>query len=157
VLIICIGILAFMLIQNKNSTESTNTGIGMESNIVLGSSSKSLDEQLAEMQKRVDEGQIGVEMQTSITVKAGKRDAKLLIENPARNTKSFIVTLCLEDTGEEIYKSGIIPPNSYIEKATLNKTLKAGTYPAVAYFTTYLPDGSEDGAVGVNMTINVLN
>jgi hypothetical protein len=96
-------------------------------------------------------------MQTSITVKSGKTQAKLLIENPARNTKSFIVTICLSDTGEEIYKSGLIPPNSYIEKATLNKKLKVGTYSAIAYFTTYLPDGSEDGSVGVDMTINVLN
>jgi flagellar basal body-associated protein FliL len=158
VLIICIGILAFVLIQNKNSSEFTNnTGIGMESNIVLGSSSKSLEEQLAEMQQKVDEGQVGVDMSTSISIKSGETKADLLIENPARNTKSFVVSICLSDTGEEIYKSGLIPPNSYIETANFNKVLKAGTYSAVAYFTTYLPDGTEDGAVGVNITINVLN
>ena len=158
ILVICIGALIFMLVK-KNSAPavSNNTGIGMESHLVLGPSDKSLDEQLAEAQKKVDEGQIGIKMNTNVTMQKGSTEGEVLIENPARNTKSFVVNICLTDTGEEVYRSGLIPPNSYIEKADFTKELEPGTYNAIAYFTTYTPEGVEDGKAGVNITISVLN
>lgn len=158
VLIICIGTLIFMLVKKNNvPAVSENTGIGMESHLVLGPSDKTLDEQLAEAQKKVDEGQIGIKMNTNVTMQKGCTEGEVLIENPARNTKSFVVNICLADTGEEVYRSGMIPPNSYIEKADFTKELEPGVHNATAYFTTYTPEGVKDGQAGVNITISVLN
>ena len=69
--------------------------------------------------------------------------------------------MILEDTGEVIYKTGILPPGAVLEPFKLDKDLDAGNYTAVCQ--TYLLKEKEDGtyedfsSAGFYVTIEVEN
>lgn len=156
VLIVAVGVLTFVLVSNKSIVNTSNVP-SIQPNVITGNASVSLDEKLAEMQKEVDEGSIGVAMDTEITLENGNSVAKGNIGNPARNTKSFVISIVMTDTNEEVYRSGLIPPDTYINEMQLNTVLEKGSYPAATYFEVYNEEGEVTGKTGVNITINVLN
>ena len=69
-----------------------------------------------------------------------------------------ILTINREDTGEEIYKSGYLDPEQYIEEAPLNVELPAGEYPCVANFDAYrISDNAYIGRASARITLYVQN
>lgn len=158
ILIVAVGVLTFVLVSNKPEPAIiSENGLKIEPNVITGSNNISLEERLAEMQKKVDEGSIGVRMETTLTFETGDSKAVTSIENPARNTYPFVVAIVITDTKEEVYRSGLIPPDSYINEVKLNTTLEKGSYPATAFFEVYNDAGEMTGKTGINITIDVLN
>ena len=47
----------------------------------------------------------------------------------------MMVEITLDDSGETVFQSGALAPDSYLDDITLSKDLGAGTYPATATFT----------------------
>ena len=49
--------------------------------------------------------------------------------NPDGNECYFTYSIKLADTGEELYRSGLIPPGKAVMEFDLNRALSAGEYP----------------------------
>ena len=52
----------------------------------------------------------------------------------------------LEETGETVFASGLLPPGSYLETGTLSQSLEPGEYPARAVIRVYDQPGGEEVA-----------
>lgn len=158
-IIIALLLVGFIVIGVFFVRESKeNKVLKLDANVVAGEITKEdLAQKLKDAQKKVDEGMIAIDMAPVPIFEDGESEGVVNIGNPAKNTKNFVVEFVLDDTEEIVYKSGLIPPNSHIEKTKLDKVLEKGNYPAVAYFTTYDDEGIEVGRVGLNMTIKILN
>ena len=104
----------------------------------------------------VSEGMMNVSINPHPVFEDGKSPGNLRIENIKQNHYSYIVSITRDDTGEEIYKSGLLEPGYYIEEASLSSALKQGDYPATARFLAYQdPKEKPIGAAVIKMTITV--
>ena len=79
-----------------------------------------------------------------------------LIANNSENKYDQMVEVTKED-GELIYKSGVIPPGSYIEKAKLIKELPAGDYTCSARIYSLDENKTVCGSVVFIITVTVKN
>lgn len=116
-------------------------GIVWDSNAEEGGLvAKSKEEILAELNAKVEEGMINISMNTSPVFKTGTDKGNLLIVNSNKNNYPQVVYILLQETGEEIYRSGGIPVGSKIEYAALNKDLEPGVYDCLACFNNVDPE-----------------
>lgn len=112
----------------------------------------------SELDAIVQEGMLTFSINATPFLKDGNSMANLMIENPPDNGNRFTVTISREDTGEEIYKSGYLDPEQYIEEAPLDVKLEAGEYSCVASFDAYrISDNAYIGRAGARITIYVQN
>lgn len=112
----------------------------------------------AELDDMVREGMLTFSINATPSMRVGETEVNLLIENPPDNGNRFTVTINREDTGEEIYKSGYLDPEQYIEEAPLNVELPAGEYPCVANFDAYrISDNAYIGRASARITLYVQN
>lgn len=112
----------------------------------------------AELDAIVAEGMLTFSINATPFMEDGRAEANLLIENPPGNGNRFTVSISREDTGEEIYKSGYLDPEQYIETAPLDKALPSGEYPCLAYFDAYrISDNAFIGRATARITLFVQN
>lgn len=154
-IVVCATIVGTLLYINSNKDKETKSEAGLDKNVVTRENSK--DKTLEELQAEVDESKIGVEIASTCIYETGSSYGQVNIANTSQNGKSFLVRFVLAETGEEVYKSGRIPPNGAIKTAMLDKPLEKGEYDAVAYFESFTEDGQADGNVGLQIKISVLN
>ena len=69
-------------------------------------------------------------------IPAGSRDVDMKLPNPSSNRRYFTFELTL-DTGETLYKSGLVVPGKCIDGFTLNRTLPIGLYKADLIICAY--------------------
>lgn len=72
----------------------------------------------------------------SIALPAGKTDVQVALLNPDGNRCYFTFEIVLDDTGETIYTSKMVPPGKAVTNITLSKPLSAGNYKATIKITT---------------------
>lgn len=112
-----------------------------------------------EMQEILDEtvekGQVLIGISAAPVFEYNGKNGRIGIENDERNQYSFQVTITEDDTGDELYKSGLIDPGYYVEFIELEKSLPAGDYPATAVFTTYSPQETDDAIAQVTAKITI--
>lgn len=91
----------------------------------------------------------------------GASEGTLEIENVPSNKYAQVVSITLDDSGKEIYNSGLIQPNYHIQTDKLSEALAAGTYDCTATFTAYDTSDSENpievGSAAAKITISVLS
>lgn len=76
-------------------------------------------------------------------------------QNDAGNQHFVRISYRLED-GEEVYRSGIIPPDSHISRAALRQALSPGEYDAVCQIELFDMDTLESvGTLAEKITITV--
>lgn len=75
----------------------------------------------------------------SITIPSEKADVTVNFTNPDANAGKYYLTfqLVLENSGEVLYTSGLVPPGKVIQKITLSRALEAGTYDAIVKVQPY--------------------
>ncbi len=147
---------AYVLNQAKAQAQEP-PGLKAEGNVKTGTLSDPAGRQ-AELDEIVREGLITFSINATPSLKTGDGEANLLIENPPDNGTRFTVTINRDDTGEEIYKSGYLDPEQYIDNTPLDVTLGKGEYPCTAYFDSYrISDSSYLGRAAAKITIYVLN
>lgn len=66
-----------------------------------------------------------------LTLKQATKRVDIALLNPDGNTCYFKFTIVLKDSGEELYKTGLIKPGTAVTSFTVEKDLKKGTYPIV--------------------------
>ena len=113
----------FDLTQDANATDG-------------GIDGKSQEELQEELNKIVEEGMINISMNLNPVFANGAADGNLLIVNEEINRHPQVVEIYRDDTDELIYRSGVIPVGSKIEKGKLNVDLPAGQYACTAYFNS---------------------
>lgn len=75
------------------------------------------------------------------------------VENKTTNTNDVYFDLSLENTGEIIYSSPIIPVGSHLDEVKLDTTLDAGDYECVC--TYYLVDKDQNPLSHVSVSVKV--
>lgn len=106
----------------------------------------------------VEEGMVNISINPNPVFKNGYSTGNLRIENIATNNYDFIVTLILNDTGEQLYQSDLIPIGYYVENINLERPLSKGEYNATAIFDAYIPkSGNKDSSISVDIVITILN
>ena len=111
-----------------------------------------------QMQRTADESVFAFKINARPVLNIKSGEATLRIENPHHNIYPFVVKIFLTETGEEIYNSGGILPNHYINTAKLTKTPEEGKHGATAYIYVYDPHTNEySGKSAVKLTLTVIS
>ena len=71
------------------------------------------------------------------TIDAGKTKADSNFYNPEQNTCYFVISVTLDDSGEEIYKSKYIKPGQRLYEVELSRALSSGKYKATVHYNTF--------------------
>lgn len=101
---------------------------------------KTPEEIQKELNRVVDEGMFNISIAEVLTFPDGTSEGDVRIENVPGNRYLMDVVVKLDETGEEVYSSGIIEPNHHITRDSLKVDLDKGAYPATAVFTALDPD-----------------
>lgn len=106
----------------------------------------------------VADSMLNISINSNPVFENGEAEGNLRIENIPGNSYAFAVEVKLDDTGETVYKSGLISPGYFVENAKLLRSLKQGVYPATAVFTAYTTDEKKEiGTAGARLNIIVKN
>ena len=132
-------------------------GLEYEENVVVGALTESREERIAELNRQVAEGEVSISINaTPCTASDGSGQVNWNIENPANQGKLIRVEVELEDTGDVIFSTGAIKPDSSLPTGKLDADLDPGTYGCVAMFYTYnLKTEEYIGRAGARITLTV--
>lgn len=136
--------------KKNNFQEDANSLVG----IMPGMSEEEIQKRLNMV---VSENMMNITINPKPVFKDGQSGGNLCIENISQNHFDYIVSIKLDKTNKQIYQSGLIRPNHYIQQAKLDKSLSKGKYKANAYFNAYDKNKKLVGTSVVKIMINVLN
>ncbi|WP_165063018.1 hypothetical protein [Adlercreutzia sp. ZJ154] len=119
---------------------------------------KTQEEIQAELDRTVEEGMFNISVASVVEFEDGTSEGEFRIENVPGNRYLMQVVITLDDTGEEVYRTGIIEPDHHIQKDTLDKDLDPGTYAATAKFLALDPETEEEiGQAAAKISLVVHN
>ena len=145
----------FLLRPDRPEPRKVQGGLREASALEQELSRMSEDEIQAALDKIVEEGMFRISIASEI-VALEDGEARVRIENNPENRYVMQVSLYLDETGDEIYASGLIDPGYYIQNAKFSRHLDPGEYAATAVFTAFYPDTKEVvGTVGAQVRIEV--
>ncbi len=166
IIVVLVGVIAFLLGRNTGGsdagTDASNTENGRE---VAESARVVLDEDSAanvmdEMRKEVEEGMFECNMSMTWTFDDGSAASKdAIVVNSSNNSYPIYFDVNLEDTGELIYSSPVIPVGSQLTDFSLDKDLDPGEYRAVVMYSLLESEESQvvKSQAGFVITIKVKN
>lgn len=155
----CLAVMAgagYFVYINSRPVESDIPRLQAEGNVKTGTLNDP-EGLRRELDAIVEEGMVAFSINATPYLQNGKAKANFMIENPPDNGNRFTVTITRDDTGEEIYRSGYIEPEQYIDEAELDTELTKGEYPCTASFDTYrLEEDTYIGRAAAKITLYVL-
>lgn len=117
---------------------------------------KTQEEMQAELDRIVEEGMFNISIANVIQFADGTSAGTAYIENVPGNRYLMQVSITLDDSGETVYESKAIKPDSYIGDITLTKDLDSGNYPATATFKALDQESHEEvGQAAAKVTLAV--
>ena len=122
----------------------------LEPNATVGMMPGKTAEQIeAMLNAQIDETTVAFSINSEPVFESGEAEGELMIECPEVNLNNIRVTIARDDTGEQVYDSGILQPNSYIYSDSLQtkEPLPAGSYACTA--TVHLLDRDTDKEKGI--------
>ena len=130
---------------------------GRDPNAALGQlEGKTSEELQAELDRIVEEGMFNISIASYVEFPDGASEGEVRIENVPNNRYLMKVEIARDDTGETVYRSGMIEPNHHIQRARLDADLDAGSSPCTAVFYAYEADTEElVGQAAAKLTIVV--
>lgn len=155
---LCIAVLAVLLLAVALAlawcTLRNAPDDDMESNIVVGALPGQEDS--AEKQRALDEGMIGFSINTRMEFETPSAEGAIMFENPAGNGKYTRLSLVRDDTGEEVYSTGLLQPGTYVENDALDAMVPRGEYDCTALVEAYRTnDKSYIGTVAAGVKVKV--
>lgn len=112
-----------------------NNGNNDETQLEIDQSAKDWTEPLPEEEGGASQG-IAIPGYPSVIASANTKDMSIVLLNPEGNPCYFTFELIIKDTSESLYQSKLVPPGKAINKITLSRELKAGSYPLIIRITT---------------------
>ncbi len=82
-------------------------------------------------------GSIAVPGYEKLEFAAGKTTQAVNLKNPPENACTFVLSLRLDDNGENLWTGKELSPGEAFTRITLNKALDAGEYPATLHYDCY--------------------
>ncbi len=79
-----------------------------------------------ELNRVVEEGTMAISINVNPVFDSGDSEGTLEIQNAPGNKYAQVVSITLDDSGKEIYNSGLIQPNYHIQTDKLSEVLAAG-------------------------------
>lgn len=135
-LLVIIGILVFMLFRKEADVPEESSGY-----VIDEGNYQQIQENMAE---EVSEGYFETYMNTTWTFADGTSETQdAVLGNSPNNTKPIRCEVILNDTGEVVYETGVLPVGAILDPFKLSTDLEAGTYEAVCQI--YLLREREDG------------
>lgn len=154
------GVIAYQLIsKNQQRLQEEETGlfstIEQDPNVVIAEGGKSIADQLAELQKKVDEGNVSLSMDVTMMIEENGTTGKIYIENPVANRYDMFVTVFLDETQSIIGKTGVIPRGNAIEAMELDTKLKKGVHQATVTYNLINEEKQvvEQASVGIEIVV----
>lgn len=148
---------AVFLLSNANKAETPKvSGAGGEydSNVILDDPD-TLQNMVDEMLKKAAEGQMALEMQVTAFSKDGE-NFSCYLANADANSYDMYMILYLDETQEELCRTGLIPVGGRIETLHIQKKLTAGTHTCTLTFVQVEADGKTEHAqvnVGLDLVV----
>lgn len=119
---------------------------------------KSEEEIKAMLNQKITEKTVAYTINAVPVFENGSAEGNLMLESPANNINYIEFVIRRDDTGEEIYRSGLLKPNQYITEDKLAVVLPQGSYLCTADITLYDPETLESkGMTQAAITITVKN
>lgn len=141
-------ILMFNEVKNVNNV----SGAIVKEGIIPGYTKEQIEQIL---QRKADESTFSFEINSRPVFKNGKSEGNIRIANPPFNKYPIEFIITLDSTNQVIFTSPKLKPNNYIEKAKLDKELKAGDYNATATINAYDDKGEKVGTSSAKIVISV--
>lgn len=153
-LLTVIGVLFFLLLRKDENEMEEQSGY-----VIDESNYQQIQEKMAD---EVAEGYFETYMNTTWTFADGTSETKdAILGNSPNNTSPIRCEVILNDNGEAVYKTGVLPVGAVLDPFKLDVDLDAGTYEAICQ--VYLMREKEDGtyedfsSAGFYVTIEVQN
>lgn len=105
--------------------------------------------------KNTDPDQLMLPYYNEVTVTAEDGMGHAVLNNPDGNQSYFRYILTLTDTGDEIYRSGLIEPGMAVADWEINRDLEPGDYAAELAIQTFSLDDHEKETNGGNLVITL--
>lgn len=139
-LLVVVGILVFLLankegsqpVDSANSEGPSGGALQYEASIILDDP-KSLQDSINEMRAKAEEGQMVLEMKHQAFSKDGQ-NFTCYLANAKENNYDMYMIFYLDETQEEIYRTGLIPLGARIETFTLEESLEKGIHEITIVF-----------------------
>lgn len=157
-ILFCLAVLGtsvYIVYDGRRQTEVRLPRLEPDGNVRTGTLSDPAARQ-EELDAAVREGLLTFAINATPSMENGQAVANLMIENPPANSSRFTVTITRDDTGEEVYRSGYLDPEQYIENTPLDVELPAGEYPCTAWLDAYrISDNAYIGRAGTRLKLYV--
>ena len=162
IIVILVGVIAFLLGRNTstsdNGSEAGNTTSNRE---VVSESRVILDENSAagvmeDMRSEVAEGMFECNMSMTWTFDDTTNPSKdAYVANSKNNKYPIYFDVILKDTGETIYTSPILPVGSELKNFALDKSLDPGTHKVKVMYTLIKDEVSQEPISSAGFIIKV--
>ena len=155
--LLCFGIFVQNILKNKNGKALERAVAGE-----LGQLENKTNAEIeAELNRVIEEGSMSISINANPIFADGGSEGNLQIENSPSNLYGQEIIITLDDTGEEIYRSGLLLPNYHIQSDKLSKELSKGEYDCTATFIGYDVKSEKEpiqiGSAAAKIKITVLN
>lgn len=116
-----------------------------------------LDDLAAKVAEQVEKGTFMTHMTTVWRFKDGKSPAHIgTVGNAANNRYPFYFIVTLDDTGEQVYKSSLLPVGSVLKEIILEKELAAGEYEATLSYHLIDDETNEEMESNASFAITII-
>lgn len=154
-LILLLSIVIMLIMPKKTSLDDYWFDEQAKNGIMEGRSAEDVQGILNSV---VEKGMFNVSINPEPVFTNGSSQGYMAIENIKGNHYYTRVSVTIDETGEEVFKSKGIKPGQYIDYVKLEKKLSKGIYPAIARFIITDPNTLQEiGSVATQITINILN
>lgn len=159
VLLLLLAVVAGAMLIAGNRAEPEPTGPVFAANASVGALPIMSEEEIrARLQQEVDDRTVAFTINPNPIFANGTSKGTLMLESPANNINYIEFVIKRDDTGETIYRSGLMKPNQYIEEDQLLVDLDKGKYPCTADITLYDTETFEaKGMCQAALTIHIEN
>lgn len=157
ILIAAVTVLAVLLLRKRPS--DVPDGVNTKTYVMDEGNYQKIMEDMTE---QVQEGHFETYMTTDWTFPDGNSESTdAVLGNSPNNIKPIRCELLLDETGEKLFETNVLPVGALVSSIKLNKSLDAGTYDATCMI--YLMNENEDGtfedysSAGFAVTLNIEN
>jgi hypothetical protein len=163
IIIALVAVIAFLLGRNTGGSDAgTDTGNNENGREVVGSARVVLDEDSAanvmeEMREEVEEGMFECKMSMEWTFPDGSAASKdAYVANSTNNKYPIYFDVTLNDTGEKVYSSPVLPVGAELTNFSLDKDLDPGTYKATVLYSLIRDEESQEVISSAGFVIKII-